>query len=315
MRLLLATPLLLSLLAPAREAAAQSGAEVAVEVAFARTLFEEATELVRQGYLWRAIPKLEASIGHDPTPAAMLALADCQRRMGATATAWGWFHRAEERARSLGDTARAAEAAEQAAAIEARIPRVKVVVAEGERPPDIRLDGRPLATSALGIAIPVDPGEHKVVATAPGRVPFEARINADKGGGTVLVAIPVLGKALTVPGPSRLAPEILGEPSAASPASSGSGAKVLMIVGGVALGLAVVSGLSAYAVITETDRESPGRTAGWVLVAATVPLALVGGGMLFLGNRTWRNALPPLRFRAGPFVAGTGAGLGIQGTF
>jgi hypothetical protein len=156
--------LVLASLSSARIAASAppSGAERAVGVAVGKALLEEGVRLAREGRLDEAREKLEASVKSDPSPEAMLALADCEERLGATASAWGTFRDAQERARTLGDAWRAAQAKSRAAALERRLSRARIVVAVGETSFEVMLDDRPLAREALGVPIPLDPGTHRV---------------------------------------------------------------------------------------------------------------------------------------------------------
>jgi hypothetical protein len=142
--------------------APQSGAERAVGVAVGKALLAEGTKLARERTLEAAREKLEASVQSDPSPEALLALADCEERLGATASAWGTYRDAQERARALGDAWRAAQAKSRAAAVERRLSRARIVVAVGEASFEVMLDDRPLAREALGVPIPLDPGTHHV---------------------------------------------------------------------------------------------------------------------------------------------------------
>jgi hypothetical protein len=169
-----------------------SGADRALGDAVGKALLAEGAKLARDGKLDAARDKLEASIESDPSPEALLALADCEERLGATASAWGTYRAAQERARALGDARRTAQATSRAAALERRLSRARIIVAVAEPTFEVVLDDRTLAPEALGVAIPLDPGTHHVSVTRPGepdiRVDFE--VASDGHTQDVLVAPP-----------------------------------------------------------------------------------------------------------------------------
>jgi hypothetical protein len=85
---------------------------------------------------------------------------------------------------------KAVEAAKaEAAAVEARIASVTVVV-HGPDNPTVTLDDQPLPVAALGVRRPVDPGSHVVKATASGWDPAETTFTvADAGSANATVAM------------------------------------------------------------------------------------------------------------------------------
>ena len=109
----------------------------------------------------------------------------------------------------------------------------------------IELDGAALGRPAIGVAVPVDPGPHKVQASAPGRHSWDTSVEVGKDPSTQSIVVPVLAKA----------PKNAG---AATPGASGfldrpksngktqrTIAYVLGGVGVVGLGVGTAFGLSA----------------------------------------------------------------------
>lgn len=142
----------------------------------AKRLFEEARELMLQGDFERACPKLEESQVIAPRVGTLINLAACHERLGKIATAWVEYQQAAELARDANEEERERLANERIEALEPRVPWLMLQV-----PPDppvglaIGIDGVPVHPERWREALPVDPGNHVLVAAAPGHAPFEQR--------------------------------------------------------------------------------------------------------------------------------------------
>jgi hypothetical protein len=126
----------------------------------------------------KSCAKLRESVAASPGLDTMLQLADCYERSGRTASAWAEFRDAADLALTTGD-AREAVARRRADSLESRLAYLKVVLgAADDAPPglELRRDGVVLPTPLWGVAVPVDPGDHVVVASAPGRATWEKTI-------------------------------------------------------------------------------------------------------------------------------------------
>jgi hypothetical protein len=136
------------------------------EESAAARLFREGRALVVAGRFAEACPTLEESQRLEPRLGTQLNIAFCQERLGKLATAWSGFQAAATRARREGDAAREQFATARALALAPRVPWLALRVAAGEAggPSTILLDGAPLAPSAWGKELPVDPGSHVLVA-------------------------------------------------------------------------------------------------------------------------------------------------------
>jgi hypothetical protein len=169
-------PGLLALVAFSPWAFAQQADPTARSAAVA--LFDEAEQLMAAGQYAAACPKYAESYRNDPQLGAVLHLADCLERNGQFASAYGSFREAGELAQRRNDE-RVAIATERATALEPRMNRLTVDVAEAARVSGLQVfrDNLPLAEGSWGMAIPVDPGEHVVEARAEGYVPFRTTLN------------------------------------------------------------------------------------------------------------------------------------------
>ncbi|MFW5741046.1 MAG: hypothetical protein ACOC1F_11845, partial [Myxococcota bacterium] len=146
--------------------------------AAAQALFDEARRLVGQGRHAEACPKFRESQSLDPGIGTLYNLGECLERTGRTASAWAAFHEAADMARLAGQPKREQAARARADALEPRLARLQV-----ELPPEtvvsgiqVLRDGIPVGQGQWGVAVPVDPGPHTVVVSAPGKVRRELRV-------------------------------------------------------------------------------------------------------------------------------------------
>lgn len=248
---------LLAFVAAARGASGQVTPE---QEAAAQSLYDDAWRLMRGGKHAEACPKLEESQRLDPGMGTLFQLASCYENTGRPASAWTSYVDIAGRDR---DPKRAKEARKAADRLEAKLPRLTVRVQ-----PDtaslagliLKRDGIDLGQAQWGTAIPVDLGEHTVVAEAKGKEPWRAVVRIERLEQREEVIVPTLkdappppalpepspADAVTPPKPAGagVAPgtEVAGE-SPPSPRSEGSSRRTAaMVVGGVGLaGLAVGS--------------------------------------------------------------------------
>jgi Skp family chaperone for outer membrane proteins len=156
----------------------------------AEAAFDEGRRLVAQGNYAAACPKFELSYRLDPGIGALLNLADCHTHIGRTASAWAELVEAEDKLRRAGDK-RQAFAAERIQAIVPRLVRLSIT-APAIAGLVVTRDGVDV-TALLGTAVPVDPGDHAVQASAPGLATWSTRVSVAGEGTTTTVAVPNLG--------------------------------------------------------------------------------------------------------------------------
>ena len=165
------------------------------DVAAAEALFREGRRLLEEGRTEEACAKLSESQRLDPSSGTLINLADCHAELGLTATAWAEFLAAGRLALAQQRPLRAEEARHRAAELEPKVPYLTVRVVR--RLPGLLLthnDAR-LAESAIGIAIPVDPGTHVVHAAAPGYQEWSTTLTISKEGENRIVDVPELEPA------------------------------------------------------------------------------------------------------------------------
>jgi len=158
----------------ARPAHAESDA---ASRALAVQRFDQAEALLAQQRTAEACPKYAESFRLDPQLGALIYLAECYEKNGQLASAWGSYREAEEMAQKRGDE-RAAHAHERAGALEPRLDRLQIDVAQAARVPglEVRRDGVLVAETLWGNAAAIDPGKHHIEARANGYKPWQTDI-------------------------------------------------------------------------------------------------------------------------------------------
>lgn len=268
--LLLACALCIS--APAR-------AQTAEELSRARALFGEALKDEQARSYTVALEKFERVRKVRDNAAVRYRIAACLESLGRLREARDLY------ATVVGEGAKpTAEDAEIQAAgrtkaqdLEKRIPTLAVRTADGAAA-TLTIDGR---AAQLGEAVPVDPGEHRVVLTRPAVQAAESRANVIEGA-HVALSIPLAATATVDP-----------PPQPAKPASSGGSSQKW--VGGAVAASGLALGISSLVLlfvrestISNIDSACPGgacprlrqgEVEGWRSRASTLgPVAAVLGG-------------------------------------
>ena len=316
-------------------ARAQSGADPAA----AQALFDEARKSMARGDLAAACPQLAESQRLDPAIGTLLNLADCYEKSGKTASAWTRFLEAADVARSLGQASREKTARGRAAALEARLSRLVVDVPPASRVPGLTVarDGIVLGEALWGVPAPVDPGQHSIVAKAPGHREFSTRFSVNGASQSVTVP-PLVAESAPPPvvptaapqGPiaSATAPPPSPPPPPPEPPASTwqrPTAYTLLGVGAVGVGLGVVFALraksknsdslpqcrpddtSACTAEGKSLRDSARSSATIATVALGVGAAAAIGGVVLLVSAP--SAKTNTAVRLGP------GSLALEGTF
>jgi hypothetical protein len=142
----------------------------AAELASARDLFAEARRAEENGQWSEALSKLNAVANVKMTPQVRFHLGLCQEHMGQLVEALNSFERAKSEAAEQNLPIVVDEAKEHTASVRARLPKLLIVLPAGTADAKVEVDGQIVASVLLSRPLPFDPGQHKIVATAPGRV-------------------------------------------------------------------------------------------------------------------------------------------------
>lgn len=172
-------------------------AQSASDKAAAEALFDEGVKLLKAGNYEEACKKLETSQRVDPGIGTLLYLGDCYKKVGRTASAWAIFREAASKAEAAGESDRARAGMKRADELEGSLSRVTFEIADENMTVDdlvIKQGERPVNRALWGTAIPVDPGQLKVVAEAPGYESWETTLLVGENGSTATLTVPPLVK-------------------------------------------------------------------------------------------------------------------------
>jgi hypothetical protein len=277
-------------------------------------LFNEANVLATAGRYAEACPKLEQSQQLDPGIGTEFNLADCFEHIGKIARAYQLFEGVAKIARASGKVERANASLARATALEPRVPRVRVVV---DRPPQglvVSLDGDPKAVGQIGVAQPVEAGEHTVDASAPGRVAWHKVVSVGAGA-KIDVQVPQL--------------DAVQASTASTPSSGLGGQKTAAIAVGAVGAIAAVTGAIAGAMAlswhNEAQRDCPDAKCPtsnpgfntWhqaVIVGDVSTFAFVAAGGLLAGAAVLWFTAPKSKGVSTGLVVGP-SHVGVEGRF
>jgi hypothetical protein len=167
---------------------ALSSSSLAQDIASAEALFNRGRADMAKGRYEAACKAIAESQRLDPRPGTLFTLAVCEMRWGRIATAaarYGDYLSLYERlppAEKERQKDRAREAKTQRSTLSPLVPELTLVLPPGAPAGTVvQRDGAVMADAALGVGLPVDPGEHVVMTQAPGGVIAEQRITLGKG--------------------------------------------------------------------------------------------------------------------------------------
>ncbi|MEI9949138.1 MAG: hypothetical protein WDO74_09190 [Pseudomonadota bacterium] len=314
--------------APAR---AQAG-----NAALAESLFREGKRLSNERKFAEACPKFAESYKLDPGLGTQLNLASCHESEGKPATAWAEFSEAMSRAKREGDNERAQLAEEHMRALEPKLAHVTIALAPGAAVPGlvVKFDTRELASAALGVQIPVDPGKHVIEASAPGKETSTQTFDTPSTPSTLAISVPVLKDQPSTPVVAAVAPPAAAAtPLTPPPPEASSGSNTGAIVSGIATGGfvigAVVTGVlysskrsdfndaNASGDPSSSDKHDSAKTLG-IVNAVLTGGALVSAGFfvyfLVSGNKHESPPASAARLRLTPVLSPQVAGLMLGGS-
>jgi hypothetical protein len=221
---------------------------------------------MQQGDYAAACPKLHESARLDPKVGTFAKLAECDEHEGHLASARGRWQQALNLARTSHD-AREPRVATELARVDARVPKLRITLAP---PPPagvtVHVDALDVGAGALGVPLPVDPGDHVVRVEAPGKKGWSRRVSLAADGRVVAVDVPVLDDAPAAsPVASAVAAPSSPSPTIAAPSEPAPphGARPLRVAGYVALGAGgVAAGLGGFFGLRAIARYHASNDAG-----------------------------------------------------
>lgn len=246
-------------------------AQEADRKALAQAIYEDAKRDMDAKRYADACRKFASSQKLDPGLGTMLNLGLCYEKTGQTASAWTTFKdAASEAARTPGAQPREQFAREHATALEPLLPHLTIAVSPDAAIDglEVKRDGVTIPQVAWGVALPVDPGEHVVEASAPKRKAWSAKVQSVEKE-TATVKVPSLELApeapvVVPPPPTTTSATPHSEPPrtiyVVQQDTPGSGQRtwgvVAIIFGGVGIAASMVGGVIAK---TKDDNSNSGN--------------------------------------------------------
>lgn len=163
--------------------------------AAAQALFDEGRELMERGRPSDACPRFEESERLEPGLGTRFHLASCYEQLGKLASAHALFLEVASEAGTRGQSDRERLARARARAVEPRLSRLTIEVQYAPSSAlRIERDGDVIGSAQWGLPVPVDPGVHRISASAPGRVAWATEVQVPVDGGVTHVDVPPLAE-------------------------------------------------------------------------------------------------------------------------
>ena len=281
----------------------------------AESLFQNARALVEKGDYAAACPKLEASQKLEPAVGTQFILADCYEHVGRTASAYALFNQVARIARSAGKFEREKSAKERAAVLEPKLARVQLDVKAPAPGLEVRIDDILVEKTSWTEPFPVDPGEHRISATAPSHRAWDGVLS---GKASQLVTVNV--------------PELVDTTVRAAPApvvvDASSQRTIAIVTGAVGLAGVLVGGVAGVVALSKRstgERECPKDlysfrcpteegTSAWNTASTAGNVSTVSflaGGVFLAGAAVLWFTAPSSRTRVGTSLSG----VRVEGSF
>jgi hypothetical protein len=275
--------------------------------AVAEALYADGKKLYAAGDYPAACAKFEESVRVDPAPGSKNALAKCFERIGRPASAWSLYREVATEAGLKGEAQRASDAQKAAAALEPTLPKLTIRVSDEAASIEgleVERDGIAVGKAQWAIALPVDLGEHAIVATAPGKRAWQGKVRVPELGAQVSITVPALASAPLLSGTS---------PQRAAGISIGAVGVAGLVAGGVLGGVAASRWSSAKEAAkaggcvdatryTGCDQATIDKQASATSFATASTIALVAGGVLAAGGVVLFATAPRAKAQAAAWV-------------
>jgi hypothetical protein len=233
----------------------------------------------------------------------LLALGRCHEKAGKTASAYLAFKKAAAQAKTENAEGRMKQANEAAAALEAKLSKLTIEVIAPAAGLEIRRDGVPIPPEERGLPVAIDPGLHRIEASAPGAAPWSTDVQIQPNGDSQLVSVPELKQQAAAPAPqpeTTPASPALPAPRGAVREEGGMTDRriagiTLVAVGGAGIIVGAILGGLAMKEASDGEEQCPGKVCPVGVSASEVrddirPLAegstmtlVIGGAAAALG--------------------------------
>lgn len=242
-------------------------------------LYEHGKKLIEDGKDKQACAALKQSLEIEEAINTQYQFGRCNEAQDRYLEAHRAYLRASTMARTANDQKRASIAQQRADDLKPKIPKLVIVVDPQSRVAGltIRRGDETIAESDWGKAIPIDPGDHTVTASASGHQEWSQGFRASRTGGTTKISVPALqpGGGSMPPPPPPPPPDGDGDEEYTGPTERRSTG---MFIAGVIL--IPIGGLSLLAapIVYGVNVADTGNTE-----AEPLPIALAALGVVCLG--------------------------------
>ena len=223
-------------------------------------MFAEGRGLMEAERYEEACPKFEESLRLDHGMGTQFNLAHCWEKIGRTASAWALFLDVAAAARAAGQAPREQVARERAKALEPKLTRLRIAVPEPTPDMKVSRDDQDVRRAAWGTAMPIDPGDHAITVTAPGKQAWSQQLTLPATSRIFSVIVPALEDAVAAksqddgsPAPAATPRRPVNTSSEAAMEGEGSNGQSIaaLVIGGV--GIATLAAGTIFAIQSRSD--------------------------------------------------------------
>ncbi|XYH94576.1 tetratricopeptide repeat protein [Sorangium sp. So ce1128] len=226
-------------------------------VAAAESLFNRGLADMLAGRYPTGCPALTESHRLDPRPGRLFTLAECEAQWGRTATAVARYndflamYSRMSQAKKFQQRERYRVALEQRDALAPLVPQLTLSLpSDAPAGTVVQCDGITLERPSLGIALPVNPGQHVVTTRAPGGPVHEVRFTIDKSESKTIELEVKLPAEDPPPGHAKRVDDPLSAPPASGPSSR---RVVTYVAGGLAASGLIFGSVTGWMALSESS--------------------------------------------------------------
>jgi hypothetical protein len=234
---------------------------VPAEIVLARSLFAEARAAEEAKDWALAASKLREAIAIKETGGLRFHLAYCEEQQGLLVEALVDYERSDDLTAGTAEEFRAQLPAKRESLLR-RIPTITLLPPPTPRNVTLAVDGHVMPTAALGKPIPLNPGRHTLVVTAPDHTAFTTQVSLNET--DAVVANAVLSPLPTRPMVSTLKPSpapVVPPPRPIADVSTSTGlhTRTYVLIGEAAVALGAVGVGIGYTLRASAEEEEVER--------------------------------------------------------
>jgi hypothetical protein len=247
-------------------ASAHARADVETNEERAERFFKDAEKKFDGGQIAAACALWSDGLRLAPKLGTLLNIALCHEQQGKVATAWTEFHRGAAWAAQIGQRERQEFAHQHAIVLEKSLPRILLQLPRAREIGTLELDGEPLPEPDWYLPIYLDPGDHTIAVSAPGKTRRTVGISVLPGPSAQAVTIAPLDDEPLPPPPKPLPKDY----------------RLWKAAGGIALVGAgtIATGVGAYFAEDAASKHDD-EAAPLILLGAGLGAIMAGGLVLF----------------------------------